>query len=221
MFAKSALFVAAFVMISASAQASVITASTTAGAVNDGLPVSAEAVFTTAAGSLEIVLRNLVVDPKSVSQNISGLYFELGAPITGAALTESSALERTLLSKGQYSDAGPVDTGWILSAYGNGLLLTVLAGPAAPEHTIIGSAGADGVYDKPNGSLANDAHNPFLAETARFGLNIPGISDGSSITRVQFLYGTTLGPAVPEPLTASMLLAGGVALVMWRKRRIA
>src|SRR5205807_800536 len=67
------------------APASTCTFSTPTGAKDKaGETVSANAVVTTANGQITVTLQNLLVNQKSIGQNISGVYITLGTAPTGS-----------------------------------------------------------------------------------------------------------------------------------------
>jgi hypothetical protein len=94
------------------ANAGTITYVTPSGATINGLPVDAEAVFTTGTDTLTITLTNLEANPTSVAQNLSDLTFTLsGGTIT--SLSSSSGQEITVNSNGTFSPGSTVSTGAI------------------------------------------------------------------------------------------------------------
>src|SRR5262249_4151137 len=157
----------------APAQAVTMTFTTPTGSTAGGQPVSAQVVFTTGIGTLHIDLTNLQVNPISIIQNLSDLGFTLSSPITGALLTASSGMERTVNADGTFTNGSSVSTGWALEGSpnptGEALRLHVLGTLIGPAHTIIGPPAGTGLYSAANGSIAgNGPHNPFLAGTVSF-----------------------------------------------------
>src|SRR5262245_20170073 len=62
--------------------------------------VKAEADFVFGSGTLTITLKNLLVDPKSVAQNLSALLFTVSGAPSGAVGYSSSGMERTVTGPG-------------------------------------------------------------------------------------------------------------------------
>ncbi|MBX9788193.1 MAG: PEP-CTERM sorting domain-containing protein [Pirellulales bacterium] len=211
-----------------SLKASIITYVTPDNSTAGGQPVSAEAKFTTGADSITVVLTNLQANPTSVVQNLSDLIFTVSTGQKSGSISSSSALERSVAKNNTYSDGAVVDTGWSLTTQGSSLYLNVLGTKIGPAHLIIGPPGG-ATYAKANGSIAgNGPHNPFLAESATFVLNVPGVTAASTITAATFSFGTTEGAnevpgeVVPEPATLALAASGLAAVigaVVTRRRR--
>ena len=192
-------------------------------------PVNAKATLTTGTNTVTIVLENLQTNEKSVGQNLSSFFFTLSTGQKVGTVSSSSGLERTVNSNKTFTDGSSTAAGWVLSTSGSGLLLNVLAGTghAGPAHTIIGLPSGS-TYANANNSIAgNGPHNPFLALSATFTLNIPGVTANSKINSASFGFGTTAGDnvagvsidPVPEPSTIVLALAGLLAACLWRRAR--
>jgi hypothetical protein len=212
------------------AEATLMTFSTSAGATQNDLPVSAKAVFDISDGHIQVVLENLIVNPKSVVQNISGISFVIDSGNMSAVLSSSFGQERNVRSDKTYIDGQSVDTGWVLHSYTDRLHLTVLDTAIAPKHTIIGSPDESGLYNQANKSLAgNGPHNPFLNQKATFELEAPGLDKSSTVSSVVFGFNTQCGNStpgdnitiiVPEPATMILLALGNLLFIL-RKRTAA
>jgi hypothetical protein len=212
--------------LSARADTSTWTVSGTQG----GQQISAMAVFTTMNGAVDVKITNTLVDPTNVIQNVSDIFFKLDSGATTDSLASSSGRERTVNNDGTYVDGAIVATGWDLDPYDNtlGHHLNVIGSAVGPEHTILGSPGAGNKYNNAGGSIAgNNAHNPFLAGTVDFVVNISGVTANSQITSVTFSFGTTNGnnstgkkvlPEFGSVFSLGGLLMGGVAGLIIKRR---
>ncbi|OAI41168.1 hypothetical protein AYO40_03750 [Planctomycetaceae bacterium SCGC AG-212-D15] len=208
-------------------------------------PLSAQVTFNQVGNTLTVTLQNLVVNPTSVGQDVTGLTFKLGTAET-ATLTSSSGTARTLsfVSPGvySYSDvAVPGDTGWrfpgsTTSATGTQFTLDwfdrnkLVTGPNA-QYTLIGQPGSDGFYHDPNSSLLGGSHAPELATSLTFNLALSS-SAPVTISDIQWEFGTTdpgdpghLDPGHLVPLPPSLLLSltgvGCIGITLMYRRRAA
>lgn len=190
---------------------------TPAGAgVTDG-PVNAQATFTSGtdisgAGFITITLTNLLADPTSAGQLLSGLAFTVSEGEASGTLGANSANIRTVNHGGTFTDHGPSITGWALAQnFDGGLDLCVLCrdlGSLGPSHLLIGAPAASGTYASANGSIAgNRPHNPFAAGTATFLVNVPGVTANSIVPSATFFFSTTEGVSV-----AGSCSGGGVGI---------
>ncbi len=219
---------------------STITYTTCPGCSSSGGPVSVQATFTTTLDTLTVDVANLFANPSNVTQLLSDLAFELSdGALASAVLTSSSApTSRTVNLNGTFSDVAGGSTGWLLEAntLNGGLsapglrLCDLCAGAAGPSNTIIGPSDASNIYAAANNSITgNGPHNPFLFGTSsdpvHFVLNVPGVTSSTTVTAVNFSFGTAEGnnvPGVPGgtvPEPASMLLIGGGLLSLGLIRR--
>jgi hypothetical protein len=210
------------------ANASFISYDTPAGSSVGAGPVNAQATFTTAAGSITILLQDLQVNPTNVGQLVSDLSFTLSTGENSGTLGHNGGTNRTVAGDGSFTDGLLVLTGWALSTDGGGLELSVIGTPAAPTHLIIGPPDGSNLYSNADTTIAgNGSNNPFLGESASFFLAVPGVTADSIVVSATFSFGTTAGvdvpgvqgSEVPEPAALSVLAMGG--LVLFRRRRTA
>jgi hypothetical protein len=164
-----------------------------------GQPVSAQATFTTGAGTVHIVVQNLITDPRSVIQNLSALGFILGGGQSAGSLVSSSANLRSVASS-NFTDSGAASTGWQLeSGYSLSSVLglrlcDLCSGAAGPAHTLLGAPSGSGGYPNANASIdGNGPHNPFLSGAAVYDLNVPGVTAQTTVSKVRFQFGTADG----------------------------
>jgi hypothetical protein len=59
-----------------------------------------------------------------------------------------------------------------------------------PDYAVIGVPGAGPAYSGNSSIVGNAPHNPFLAGSPIFTVNIPGLTSASDISAVTFLFGT-------------------------------
>jgi PEP-CTERM motif len=193
---------------------------------NGGLPVSAGATISYSGGFVTVTLTNCFINPTSVSQNISDIYFTITGSSGKATGGQIGSLATTSLINVASGGSSTTSTGsvlWNLIVSGDTFHLTDLIGnsPVTPTSTILGAPDGSGLYSDANGSIAgNKAHNPFINQTATWTFACDGCS--GAIGSVDISFGTTNStPGTPVPEPASLILFGsgllGVGRVLRRK----
>ena len=203
-----------------SARANMIDFTTPSGSSGTDGPLSAEAIVTvTASGQVTVTLKDLLENPKSAGQLVSGVLFDITGA-TGAGTVAGTGKLITLGSGGSYTVPGSASslTHWASSLSGSTIDLTALGG-SQPQQMIIGPDDADsltgvGKYSAANSSIDN--FNPSVLGSASFTLTIPGVTSGSMISNVRIQFGTgpetTLGAPTPVPDGGSTVALLGFSL---------
>ena len=216
--------------------------STASGVGGDG-PVSAAATITTGNGTITVALSDLIANPTSAGQLVSGIELTLNIPLptTNIPLLTTVSLSS---ASGPTIDIGPGGTvspdiagitHW--GAYiSGGEIVLATAGKDAPAgkpiNLIIGPTGPGGLYDN-NGNNANSSitgRNPQIQNTGIFVLSVLGVTSSTNVTGGTFLFGTSAGFSLPDslipvavplpgalPLFATGLV--GLGLLGWRRKK--
>jgi hypothetical protein len=195
--------ISAFAVVS---QANVFTFVTPAGSTvppAPGQPVSAMATVTTGAGTVTIVLQDLLLNPTDAAQLISDFDFVLSNGATTGTLASQAGTQIDIGSGGTVTPHAGAPTGWQLNNNVSGGLQLDALGGGNPTDLIIGPPNGSGVYSNANGSIAsNPAHNPFIQNTGTFVVDVAGVTAATNITSATFSFGTTAGVNVPGTLVA-------------------
>jgi hypothetical protein len=188
--------------------------------------LDAQASLTFGAGTLTVTLTNLIVDQTSDGQDINGISFTLPQTFAANIVSDTtfSSTDRSDVQKkvaAGWTDAADTTNHWILTNTAHTFDFTTLGNSHAP-YTIIGSPDSgDNEYNNVNSSITMDNHDPLLAITATWVLQIPGVTsaDETELTNLIFGFGTSSDvtedgkqSTTPEPF--SFVLAGsGLALL--------
>jgi hypothetical protein len=221
-----AAVVAAALGFATPASSGVFLFSLPAGSTAGGQPVDAQVQFTTSANQIQVVLTNLQPNPTSIIQAISDLFFT--ASNEGTKLTTGTGLygytgnHVSIAANGTSSaSAPPAVAAWNLTNTAGTYHLDKLCGGNTcgnPEGLIIGP----GPYTNAQGSIAgNDAHNPFVDQSATFTLAVLGATAATVISDVVISFGTTPGTNVVIPIPAAVWLfaSGLLGLIAIARRR--
>lgn len=239
--------VAVMVLAGSAARGSMITFATAADAQSsDSQPVKIQATFTTWTDHVKLTLNNLIVNPKSVSQNVSGVLFTLSGGQTSGSISDAPNVElRTIHSDGSYDHTSGASE-WGLTNYNSQLYFTAIntggLSTAWPEHTLIGQPDSSGFYSNGKGSLSDQnngngkgngngngngqsPHNPFVYGPLTVTFYVAGVTGGTTVSDVTFTIGTGQGSSADTvstqvvPAPGSLALLGVGALLGLRRRR--
>jgi len=224
--ALAAAVISAFTMVSPSVNAAQCFTTPAGATVVDG-SVSAQACFSvTTDNVLTVQLQNLLVNPTSVGQLLSDIFFTASGVTSGSGLQATSATSVLVASDGSYTTSTFTNS-WLLESGGTTAQyhLTALgAGATGPAGLLIGAPNpVTNKYDNANASIAGSGpHNPFAGGTLTFNLALLGATAATLISDVVFSFGTTAGQnvaAVPIPAAVWLFISGLVGLIGVARRR--
>jgi hypothetical protein len=139
-------------------------------------PVSGIIAFLVpSANNLIVDITDTQANPRSVGQLISDISFTASGTTGPATVMSSSGQKISIAKKTGIAILGPVcPMMWGIN--NSGSTITLSAPISGPSNSIIGPAGAGGVYINADGSIAgNHAHNPFATGMVAFDLSVPGL----------------------------------------------
>jgi hypothetical protein len=240
-------------LLSAAAIAALVSFATSAGAVtyqtpagsnsaHDG-PVSAQANFSLSGNNLVITLTDLLVNPTSAGQLLSGIRFNEASATGSGSLTTVNVGQVTTISAGGAFTAPVADalTRWTATEASKTITLTTLSG-GNPDRLIIGPPNGSNLYSAANASIIGD--NPNVVSSPTFTITIPGVTSltnlATDISSVFFIFGTADDPfdlvqgscidctivignngVTPIPGALPLFASGGglLGFLGWRRKR--
>jgi hypothetical protein len=209
-------------LVSAGSAQAFLSTFTASGPSSNG-PVSASATISTTVNSMTISLSDLLANPTSAGQEVSGIQVTfLHAPTSDTLFSEAGQLV-TIASGTATNTAGPITHWGTVLQSGTIFLATVGTGSQGgqPQDLIIGP----GPYSNANSSIIN--FNPQISGTGTFKLTAAGLSSGSVITGVEFEFGTTpdltlagtLTHQIPKPAAVVLFGSGLLGLAAFAALR--
>lgn len=162
--------------------------------------VDFEAQFTLTDNTITVQLTNDMANTANAGLTLRSIAFDLSEVSSTGSITAFTGVNRTIDGKkaGQYTDTATTSTDWSFSGHGSYLLTST-----GPDYLVIGDPDANNAYSAANGSITNGPHNPHLANSPLFTLNIPGVTDTLVVSNVVFGYGTSNDTIAATSLTSS------------------
>ena len=206
--------------------------STASGVGGDG-PISAAATITTGKDTITVALSDLIANPTSAGQLVSGIELTLNIPLpTTASLSSYSGPTIDIGPGGTVSPDIAGITHWGAYISGGEIVLATAgkdAPPGKPINLIIGPTGPGGLYDN-NANSSITGRNPQIQNTGIFVLSVLGVTSSTNVTGGTFLFGTAaefslpdslIPVAVPLPAALPLFASGlvGLGLLGWRRKK--
>jgi len=207
---------------------------TATGSDVDG-PLSAQADFTTSDGQLMVTLTNLLSadDIRSAGQALSDISFDLSDPIGTVGTTTASGQFGDVSSTGGVtyvsSDAATGNTTpirWFTNGtFGTSSITLETIGGGKPSQMIGPFVADGGTYTNANNGFQQ--FNSYVIGPGTFTLALTGVTGDTTISNVQFSFGTgpdTLVPGVPipgipEPAPLALIAVGLIALAASKRKQ--
>jgi len=178
-------------------------------------------------GTLQVIINNLIANPNSVLQGVSGIKFTVIGGLTGTLNTQAGQLI-TIADNGTFTmnagtPAWTQQTGFETSVFGGG----------QPEFVVLGAPGPGLLYSNAGGSITgNDPHNPFVKQTLTLNYLIAGATSSTYINSLFINFNTSIGyveipegrippneTGVPEPSTYALIGGALIGIQLLRKRK--
>lgn len=207
---------------------------TASGTGGDGA-LDAQAVFTVSNGEIQVTITNLLNPATivSIGQSVSDLSFTLSnSPGTDNSPSSDTAsgqlVDVDTGSGGAVTDVSGDPDRWISSSTGGyaisgDTILLEAIGHGQPNELIL-PADDGGYYPDANASI--NVHEPDVDGPATFTLYLTGVTTSTTISSVQFSFGTSPDTYIdgtetpntaPVPEPSSIFLLGGVICLIGRK----
>ena len=179
---------------------------TPAGSTDSNGSVDATASIVVGSGKVTVILTDLLENPTSSGQTLSGIDFTVSGQTGTATLASSSGNTSTINSDGTYSAGVYTSTLGHWGADNSVNLSTIGIFGHKAYDLIVGPDNAGGFSGAGKYSAANggfDNFDAYVLGSATFTVNVPGVTSASTLSGVTFEFGTgpeeVSGVIVPEP----------------------
>ena len=196
---------------------------TPAGASDSDGSVDASASIVAGNGTVTVTLTDLLQNPLSSGETLSGIKFTVSGATATATLASSAGLTSTIKANGTYTPGVFTDPLSHWGAQNDVNLSTIGIVGHMPDDLIVGPDSAGGFtgagrYTHANGGFDN--FDPYVLGSATFTVDVAGVTSGSTLSAVTFEFGTVpefvtgaLVSVVPEPAAYGALAGVGLLLV--------
>ena len=195
---------------------------TPAGSTDSNGSVDATASIVVGSGKVTVILTDLLENPTSSGQTLSGIDFTVFGQTGTATLASSSGNTSTINSDGTYSAGVYTST---LGHWGadNSVNLSTIGIFGHKAYDLIvgpdnaGGFSGGGTYSAANGGFHN--FDTYVLGSATFTVNVPGVTSASTLSGVTFEFGTDpedlMGVIVPEPRFYGASAGAFALLPLW------